>query len=196
MGLYFEWSEDTSVTAVIGTWNGSSPEKISSTSDTIADVIEDGPVHALLRMTYNGWNGVDLVADLSIDAGSALTKADITIDGSIGNLCTALVKHENSGAVMTGESGGWAYYGTWGNQSYIGDGMGTAIFYPTADLQETTEDSLQYVVVLTPNSGKVLYYFAAAWTQDTMGISSSSDFENYMKAVVEQLDKGVTVEIN
>ena len=124
-----------------------------------------------------------------------MTKASISIDGSLSNICTALVKQEQSGALIEGTSGGWAYYGLYGNQSYIGDGLGVAIFYRTADLAQTTEDSLNYLVVLNPSGGELVYYFASAWVQDTTGINSSQAWESYMQEMVQMLDAPLTVEI-
>lgn len=84
----------------VGIWENGKVERVSKTDGLICEILADGPVHSLLRIKYLGWKTnsgkYDLTSRLSITAGSRLTKHNIIVDKDIDNLCTGIVKNQES----------------------------------------------------------------------------------------------------
>jgi hypothetical protein len=183
-----------------GIWEDGKVERISKTDSLICDILANGDLYSALRVKYEGWETNsgkrDLISQLSITAGSRLTKQDITVDENIANLCTGIVKSENNKILQSKDKGeGWGYLASYGNQSIIGDKLGMAILYRNKDKVKITEDELNNVIVLKPEEGQLNYYFLAAWEQEPEGIKNEEDFINYLEKVTEELDSPISIDI-
>ncbi|MFQ6113537.1 MAG: DUF4861 family protein, partial [bacterium] len=151
-----------------------------------------------IRTRYFGWKvgtkQYDLVSDLSITAGSRLTKHEILIKGAPENLCTGLAKHEDTKIFQsTNLDGKWAYFALYGKQSLAGDNLGTAILFRKTDLIRITEDELSHVVLLKPENGRLTYYFLAAWEQEPNGIRTQEKFLEYLNQSIKKLNNPIQV---
>jgi hypothetical protein len=185
----------------IGMWADDKVNMVSKTDSIICNIPYTGPIEARIQTDYYGWQvndeKYDLRADLSIVAGSRLTKCELKISDNPENLVTGLVKHENTELLKSGNKKGWNYLALYGNQTLVNDQdkLGIVIFYPQTDLIEITEDPLSYIVKLKPSDGKVIYYFAAAWDQEEDGIRNTEEFKNYLDKTITLLNNPVFVEI-
>ncbi len=184
----------------VGMWVDNKVERVSQTDSVSCTIMANGPVESLIRTEYWGWkvgkSQYNLVSDLSIDAGSRLTKQSVSITGNPENLCTGIVKHDGVTVLQSGDNAGsLAYLATYGQQSLAGDSLGMAIIYQKKDELDVSQDELNHVIILTPENGKLTYYFLAAWEQEPRGIKSEQEFKNYLANVLRQLDKPLQIDI-
>jgi hypothetical protein len=183
----------------VGTWESEAPVKLSNLQTLSVRILASGPVYALLRMSYGGWQTAsgtyDVTADISITAGSRVTRKIVTIDGNIDNLCAGMPKHDQGAVVPPPTTTGWTHLATYGNQSLVPDALGIAVLYRTTDQIQLVADSLNRLVVLSPTGGSLTYYFLGAWTQEGGGIANQQQFSTFLEATLRELDSPVAVTI-
>jgi hypothetical protein len=182
----------------VAMWEDGKANRVAETSEVDCKIVENGAVYSQIRTRYMGWKigagEYDLISDLSITAGSRMTKHQLEITGDAQNLCSGMAKHPETEYIQSDmDKGGWAYIALWGKQSLAGDNLGTAVLFNTKQLMEINEDQLNHVVVLKPDQNKVTYYFAAAWEQEPNGITTKEGFQKYLDQSVEELNKPVKV---
>ncbi len=184
----------------VGIWKNDKVERVSKTDSLICEILANGAVYSQLRIKYLGWKTnsekYNLTSDLSITAGSRLTKHDISVDKDINNLCTGIVKSEGADILQSEDKEtGWGYLASYGNQSIIGDKLGMAILYRNSNKVTVTEDELNEVVVLKPKEGILTYYFLAAWEQEPDGIKNEEEFIKYLEVIIKELNSPLSIEI-
>lgn len=183
----------------IGMWADNKVNKVSVTDSITCAIPYTGPIEAKVVTTYYGWKvgekKYDLVSSLSITAGSRLTKCMLDVSGNAENLVTGLAKSAGTEYIQSANKSGWNYIALYGKQSLAGpeDKLGIVLFYHSSELTEITEDEISHIVKLKPNSGKVTYYFAAAWEQEEGGIKSFEEFKNYIEETTNILNNPVIV---
>jgi hypothetical protein len=155
-----------------------------------------GVLESKITATYSGWEieggKTGLVSELSIRAGSYLTRNDLTLSSPLTNLCTGIIKMDSTQILQseTAENE-WAYFATFGVQSLENDKMGLAVFYRRADLKEITADKLSHVVVLKPANNKLTWYFGSLWEQDQSKVKSAEEFKKFLDEQVDLLNRGM-----
>jgi hypothetical protein len=184
----------------VGIWKNGKVERVSKTDGLVCEILEDGSLYSQLQIKYLGWKidskRFNLTSNLSITAGSRLTKHDITLDKDIDNLCTGIVKSEGVNILKSEDKkGSWGYLASYGDQSIIGDKLGMAVLYKNEDKIKTTEDELNEVVVLKSKNGRLTYYFLAAWEQELEGIKNEEEFIKYLEAIIKELDSPISIEV-
>ena len=184
----------------IAMWIDNKPFTVSNPEKLICKISTDGPIRSDVTTKYINWNlagkKFNLISNLSISAGSRLTKVDLNINDTP-VMCTGLAKHENTSLLKSeNDTLKWQYLALYGKQSLSGDNLGIAIFYNKDDFVKITEDSLSQIVILNTNKGDLTYYFAAAWEQEPNGLKTQSEFENYLHTSAEKLSCPVTVELH
>lgn len=182
----------------IAMWSQGKANRVAVTDSITCQIAANGPVYSQIRTQYFGWEvggkKYDLASNLSITAGSRLTRHEIDITGSPENLCTGIVKLPDTNVLKkTGTENGWSYLATYGKQSLADDSLGMAVFYKTSDLVELQEDPNSYVIVLKPADGKLEYYFLAAWEKEPGGIKTEAQFVQYLEDVIAGLDSPLAV---
>lgn len=183
----------------IGVWLDGKAQRIDRTDSVWCEIIASGPIYAQIRTTYLGWQAgahkADLRSELSIAAGSRMTHHAIEITGALPNLCTGIAKEAGVDYFSSGSdaSGDWRYLAHYGKQSLAGDHVGLAVLYRQSDAVEVTEDNLNHVVVLRPASGRLEYYFLAAWEQEPGGITSKQQFITYLDEIMTGLNSPLVV---
>ena len=184
-----------------GMWYEGKVNMVSKTDSVYCEIPMNGPIISAVKTNYYGWKVGDekfnLESKLSITAGSRLTKNELTISDNPENLVTGLAKYPGTNFFKSDSEGNWMYFALYGNQTLVSDNdkLGIALFYNTKDLRELTEDDLSYVVKLKPDTGKLSYYFCAAWEQEEFGIKNSDQFKKYLDETQELLNNPVDVEI-
>ncbi len=182
----------------LGTWQEDKALRVETTDSLSCTIVENGVVESKIITNYFGWQvgdvKTDVTSELSIHAGSRLTRHDVILSNELANLCTGIVKHPE-GKVIQGNHGGWAYLATWGAQSLAEDHLGMAVVYRIADAQQTTQDEHSNVVVLTPKDLRLTYYFMAAWEQEPNAIKTEEAFVKYLDGVVTELSSPLDVRL-
>jgi hypothetical protein len=182
----------------IAMWTNNKVERVSVTDSVTCQILSNGSIYSQIQTRYYGWKvgeeRYNLTSDLSIIAGSRLTKNSLLINGEAPNLCTGIVKLENADFIQSADSSSnWSYIATYGKQSLANDNLGMAVLFQKKDFQQLTEDSLSHVVVLKPTQGKLDYYLLAAWEQEPNGIKNKADFTDYLNTVVQNFNHPLIV---
>ncbi len=174
----------------LGTWIDGKALRIETTDSFDCQIVHNGDLESMIRTRYYGWQAgeikTDVISELSIEAGSRLTRHDVTLSETLPNLCTGIVK-DTSSLMFSNQSETWAYTATWGKQSLAGDMLGMAVLYKVTDLMEQTEDAYSHVVVLRPDHKKLTYYFLAAWEKEPGGITTNEGFRQYLQEELKKL---------
>lgn len=183
-----------------GTWESGKAERVAITDSIYCAVSVNGPVQSMITTQYFGWEAAgkkqDLSSEISITAGSRLTKHHLQWEENLDSLCTGIVKLDNS-ELMSDTSGEWGYLATWGRQSLNDDNLGMAVIFRSADVLALTADAFSHVAVLKPREGNSLtYYFLGAWEKEPEGIQSKEAFEAYLAEVLQGFNQPVTVDYN
>jgi len=183
----------------IGTFFNGAVQQIYETDSIYFKILSDGPVVAEMQTKYYDWKvgdrNYDLQSNLSIHAGSRLTKHKVKVSDDLENLVTGLIKTDGCdyirGDFQTNSK--WNYIALWGKQSLMGDNLGTALFFRNADLIEISDDELNHLVILKPEAGKLNYYFAAAWEGEPDGVKTRAEFVDYLDQTVQELNVPIKV---
>jgi hypothetical protein len=176
----------------LGFWDGKKAQRVAETDSVYCSIAEDGNSRSEVQIDYYGWkidnSSVNLSTSLSIEAGSRATKYTIGIDGKLSNLCTGIVKLEETSIIQDTNKTGWNYLATWGKQSLSGDSLGLAVLFRANQLSEITSDELSHVIVLNPIDNKLEYYFLGAWEKEPEGIKSKKEFIVYLEELAKSLN--------
>lgn len=182
----------------IAVWNGSKAVRVDKTDSVISYIPADGKIRSQVMTTYYGWNanGVkcNLKSLISIDAGSRASRMELSVDKTLPNIATGIVKDKNAELIKSDKSTGeWSYIATFGKQSLNNDMQGLVVFYRTKQLQKITEDELSHVVVLQPENGYVEYYFMPTWELDWEPVADKTAFQKCVNEVLDRLNNPVNV---
>ena len=177
----------------LGYWADSKFNGLAKVARTNCRIDFSGILESKVITNYFYWqynNGTtDICSELSICAGSYLTKSLVISTEEIDNLCTGIVRHEKGELITSTDSTSeWSYIGTFGKQSIINDNLGLAIFYKAKDLINLKNDSLNHVVILKPENKEITYYFCGIWCQDSSQINSMGQFKDFLKKQLKLLN--------
>jgi hypothetical protein len=180
-------------------WHEGKAQRVAQTDSVTCVIASNGPVQSQIQTKYFGWKigpgSYNVVSNLSITAGSRLTKHVVEISGAPENLCTGIVKLDNAKLLSSPAAGeDWGYLATYGKQSLANDNLGMAVLYRTNDLLEVTEDQFSHVVVLKPANGRLTYYFLGAWEQEPNGVKNAEEFEAYLEQTIAELNAPLVIE--
>lgn len=182
----------------LGYWNNGKAQRVDVTDGLFSEVALNGPVESAIRTVYTGWkagaNKTDVISELSITAGSHLTRHKVQLSAALENLCTGIVKLPDAERFESAPTvGEWAYLATFGKQSLNNDMLGMAVFYRKRDVIERTEDKNSHVVVLRPSGNELEYYFMGAWEKEPGGPATKAAFQQYLETILSTLNRPVAV---
>ena len=180
-------------------WQEDKANRVAQTDSVACAIMANGAVQSQIQTQYFGWkignSSYNLISNLSIAAGSRLTKHVVNISGNPENLCTGIVKLDSTKLLISPEtSAGWVYLATYGKQSLANDKLGMAVLFRKNDLMKITEDQHSHVVVLKPANGQLTYYFLGVWEQEPNGIKTAEAFEAYLDQTVAELNAPLVLE--
>lgn len=183
----------------IGMWFDGKAERVSVTDSTTCEILSNGPVQSQIQTRYYGWKvgevTYNLSSNLSIAAGSRLTRHTLRVQGTAPNLCTGIVKLDYAKLLhSTDPNGNWMYFASYGKQSLAEDKLRMAVLFRKKDLIRITEDEHSHVVILKPENNSLTYYFLAAWEQEPNGIRSEDEFVKYLEEIVLTLNVALVIE--
>jgi len=182
----------------IAMWHDGRAERVADTDSVTCEIVYSGDVESLIRTTYFGWKVGDgsyrLTSELSIRAGSRLTRHDLQVQGDPPNLCTGIVKLADGEWMADDVQEVWSTIATYGKQSLAEDDLGLAVIFRRSDLIRLEADVHSHVAILQPQQGALTTYFLAAWTQEADGITNKDAFLANLHETTERLSKPVRVD--
>ena len=183
-----------------GYWDGAKTVLVSDVAERSTAIRSEGPIHASFELDYKGWKtgagvaeGVDLLATLSMQAGSSMVEVKLVTSAPLDNLAVGLVAHPNTEVLVgdldvTGEA--WSYMATFGRQTLFagveGDHLGMVVLFRKMDLVEQTRDESSQVLVLRPRGKEVSYAFGALWSGQKGGVQTREELKAFLEAEVER----------
>jgi hypothetical protein len=175
--------------------------RIEKTDSVTCRIAENGVVYASVLTQYYGWDTghgkTDLTSRLSIHGGTRATHHRITLNDSIDNLCTGLIRDAKAGLWKSaGDDTHYGYLATYGKQSLNNDNLGIAILFRARDGVEFTQDAYSHIVKLKPVQGNVDYFFLAAWEGEPNGIKTEEQFIQYLNQLTTELANPLDVRVN
>jgi hypothetical protein len=183
-----------------GIFNEGHAIRVDKTDSVTSRIVENGTVYSSILTNYSGWQvgarKMDVQSRLTIHAGTRLTHQLINIKNGPEFFCTGLVKDTVTHLFQNkGDATHYGYIATYGKQSLNKDNLGLAVFFRAADFNNFTEDEFSHVVTIKNNSGKVDYFFMAAWQLEPEGITNEKQFVDYLNATAVELANPVKVEL-
>ncbi|MFD2033726.1 DUF4861 domain-containing protein [Belliella marina] len=181
----------------IATFENGLARRVDVTDSLYAGITNNGVVYSSILTKYHGWDiesgKTDLSSNLSIHAGTRLTKQVLNSSAPIENFATGLIKDKKAELITGGEDQVYGYLATYGKQSLNDDNLGIVVFFKNDQKIEITEDPFSHVVVLKPEGNALTYYFAAAWELEPDGITEIDDFKAYLDKTVKELSNPLKV---
>jgi hypothetical protein len=183
----------------IGIWIDSSAVRVEATDSVTCEIRHNGDLVSAIRTSYFGWktknDTIDVVSDLSIHAGTRLTKHELNTTHET-QLCTGIVKDKLARVFKSeGNKDSWGYIATYGKQSLNGDNLGLVVLFSPSYFTSFREDAGSHVVNLKTVDNKVDYSFGAAWALETNGITNEADFIKWVERSARELANPVIVHV-
>lgn len=186
-----------------GAWSDGAAHRVAGTERTHSRIVENGAVTSSFKTDYEGWEHpggeADLTSLLSIDAGSYLTHATLTVAGDVPEMVTGIPQHPNA-TWIRGETDipneAWTYLAAFGQQSLAGDNLGLAIFMQNESFGGFAEDAHNQLVRLELEENSVSYYFGAVWEGSTPAGATEEAFREWLDATVKRLNRTPRVSID
>lgn len=183
----------------IATFEDGVARRVDKTDSLYASVLNNGPVYSSILTKYHGWDlksgKTTLTSNISIHAGTRLTKQVLSSSDHIENFATGLIKDPKAELMIGAEDQEYGYLATYGKQSLNNDNLGIAVFFPNSQKISITEDPNSHIVVLNPVDREITYFFAAAWELEKDGIKNKKEFEDYLKSVTNALSNPIKISI-
>lgn len=184
----------------IAALNNGAAVRVEKTDSVNCRITENGDVYSSIFTNYYGWKVGDktytVQSQISIHAGTRLTREQLSATGSPDNLCTGIVKDKLAEVhTSKGDAEHYAYLATYGKQSLNGDNLGLAIFFKPSAVGAFTTDEYSHLVMLAAPKGKLEYYYMAAWEKEPDGIQNEQQFMTYLNKTAQELAAPVRVEI-
>ena len=158
--------------------------------------IANGPVMAGVAATNRGLSAeatkYDLFASYTINAGARVT--DINATASAHVPIVAGIERRPAVAVLKSRDGAWGYIATYGQQSFIGDGLGMAILYRITDVAEVGDDG-HTVFIRFKDPRHIRYSVSAAWAKESGGIVNQLQFQQYLLSCMRALNRPIVVTV-
>jgi len=183
----------------IAVWDGQKTIRVEKKDSVTCYIPVDGKIRSQVKTIYYGWdaNGqkCNLTSLISIDAGSRASHMQLHVDKNI-ELATGIIKNKGTELIVKNDKNSqWSYIATFGKQSLNDDMQGLAVFVPTKQLKQITEDNLNHVFILSPQNGYAEYYFMPTWELDKEPVKTKEDFQKCIDEVLDRLNNHVTYKI-
>lgn len=182
-----------------GSWalkKGDEVIPMGQTDSSKYQVLSDGPVRAMIRLTHTGWKvgGKDrrVTEDISIWAGAYYYQNKVTITGTAPGeefiVGVTNMKNPNPTAAENPAVGNFARLATHAKQSENNDMLGMAVLVPKAQFlgfdkfakEATPINSSFYARLRLINNQPITYYFLAGWEKSNYKFATSGGFTEFV----------------
>lgn len=184
----------------IAIWDGEKAVRVEKKDSMTCFIPADGKICSQVKTIYYGWdaNGTkcDLTSLISIDAGNRASHMELLTDKAIDNITTGVIKNKNAELIVGhNPNSTWSYIATFGKQSLNDDMQGLAVFVRTKQIKEITEDTLNHVIILSPENNYTEYYFMPTWELDKEPVVTKDDFMKCVNEVLHKLNNPISYSV-
>lgn len=183
----------------IAFWAGDSVLKPLTLDQQRCRVISRGPVRAVVRVEYRGWNighrKVDLTSLFTISAGDRISEHRIFPGKVVSRetLATGIVKHDSTRVVW--DPTGASLY-TVGHQSRSNDTLLMALTVAPSSVINKTEDANNQLLLLRFEEDKpITILISSYWQGETGRMWSDQDIKEFLKATARRLKEPIAVKL-
>lgn len=179
-------------------WANDKAERVEFTDSVTCEVTQNGAVYSSVLTNYYGWktamDTLDIASEISIHAGTRLSRQKLQLSKDLENFCTGLIKDKKAAVFMeNGTENAWGYLATYGKQSLNDDLLGIAVLFSPEDFVGFDEDQFSHVVKLKSDNQQITYYFLAAWEGELNGIKSEEAFLTYLQKTANELAHPINI---
>ncbi len=183
----------------IGFWIGDSVEKPLILDRQRCRIVARGPVRAIVRNSYFGWDlggeKVDVTSQFSIYAGDRISEHKVILDksSSARTLVTGIVKHDSTRIVWNKKQG---YLFTLGHQSRANDTLFMALVVDPSQVQQRSSDQYNELLLLNIEKGRpISILLSSYWQGETGRMWSQAEIEEILGLTVRRLTEPMLTEI-
>lgn len=183
----------------IGYWVGDSVLKPLTVDRERCRIIARGPVRAVVRVDYTGWDvageKVNVSSLFTIFAGDRATEHQVVLEKGTSptTIVTGIVKHSPAKLVWNSKES-WLY--TLGPQSRANDGLLMALNFVNSSVIRKTEDEYNHLVLLTLEQDKPLkFLLSAVWQGETGKMWSEEEIQRFLKRAAARLNEPLTIHV-
>lgn len=184
-----------------GQWIDGAAVRVAETQRTAYRTIENGPLSAAFRLSYNGWKtseNCDLETLVRIDAETNLCQFHHYAPDAPNPLVTGIPIHPEA-RVYRGETdipgSGWTWLATWGKQSLDGANLGIVIFVKKENFAGFEQDDANELIVLRHREDGVGYYMGAVWEARSDDAATEKAFLGYVDRMRRSLNHPMRVNV-
>lgn len=181
----------------IGFWVADSVLKPENLDRRRCRIVSRGPVRAVVRVDYTGWNiggeKVDVASIFTIYEGDRVTEHRVILEQSSSprTLVTGIVKHSAGIPTWNPEK---AQLSTMGPQSRINDDLLMALNVDRSSVVGKTEDAYGHLILLNLEPGKPLrFLISSVWKGETGSMWPGKKILRFLDAVSLRLHEPVQI---
>jgi hypothetical protein len=184
----------------IGFWVGDSLLKPLTLDRQRTRIVARGPVRAVVRVEYTGWNlgadKVDVISQFTIFAGDRVSEHRVVLQKSTTprTLVTGIVKND-SGFVFWKPELATLY--TLGRQARSGDTLLMALTVDPARVIRKTDDTYNELLLLNLDQGKPLSILVSSYWQGEPGRTwNREEIETFLQSTARRLNEPLKIWIH
>jgi hypothetical protein len=183
----------------IGFWTGDSVAHPFTLDRRRCRVIARGPVRAVVRVDYHGWElpaeKVDVTSIFIIYGGDRITEHRLILHStqSPKTIAAGIVKHEPADVFWNPDE---ATLYTLGTQSRTNDSLLMALTFDPSTVIRRTEDELNHLVLLRLEKEKpVSFLISSFWEGETGSMWSDAEVKSFLMNAARRLNEPLRVSI-
>jgi hypothetical protein len=184
----------------IAFWNGDSVLKPISLDRQRCRIVARGPVRAVIRVEYHGWDlggdKVDVTSQFSIYAGDRISEHTVILEKSASSrtIVAGIVRHDSTGVFWNAQRG--CLY-TVGHQSRANDTLFMALTVDPSRVIRTTNDVYNELVLLSIEPGKpVNILLSSYWQGETGRMWSKTEIDEFLQSTVQRVIEPLGIRIH
>jgi len=180
----------------IAFWVGDSVHKPMTLDRRRCRIVARGPVRAVVRVEYFGWDldgeKADVTSLFTICAGDRVTEHRVYLQkGAPKMLATGIVKHDSS-TVMWDAQGAWLY--STGRQSRASDELFLGLNFAKSSVVKRTADRYNDLVLLKLDAQTPLkFLISSVWQGETGAMWSDRKLQSLLKQTAARLNEPLAI---
>ena len=194
------WVGKTASIGAVRGWDGKKSTLIKPVESRTAKVVAAGPVRTIVEMNSNNWenNGktTDLISRFTLYSGHREFIHEVFCSEKYVQLCTGLMKKENSTYYHNNQTEGLWGYNLAEATDLVADTFGVGIVVPENYIVKTAEDELNNLFILNTNDfAHLKWYGVAVWEKEKNGFTTSQEFFAWLDVLKAKINSPVKITV-